>query len=35
VVLLTNGAKGFNVIVPAALLLAEGRDFQAFLRSGG
>lgn len=35
VVLLTNGANGFDVIVPAALLLAEGRDFQAFLRSGG
>lgn len=35
VVLLTNGANGFNVMVPAALLLAEGREFQEFLRSGG
>jgi CubicO group peptidase (beta-lactamase class C family) len=35
VVMVANGANGFNVIVPAALLLAQGTDFQAFLRSGG
>lgn len=34
-VLLTNGANGFNVMVPAALLLSEGTLFNAFLRSGG
>jgi CubicO group peptidase (beta-lactamase class C family) len=35
VVLLTNGANGFNAIVPAALLLTEGLDFHAFLSTGG
>lgn len=35
VVMFTNGAKGFNVMVPAAVMLAEGRLFQHFLRSGG
>lgn len=35
VVLLTNGANGFNVIVPAALLLSEGTEFNHFLRTGG
>ena len=34
-VLLTNGANGFSAIVPAALLLADGTDFEEFLRSGG
>jgi CubicO group peptidase (beta-lactamase class C family) len=34
-VLVANGANGFNAIVPAALLLAEGTDFHAFLRDGG
>lgn len=35
VVMFTNGAKGFNVMVPAAVLLAEGRLFQHFLQHGG
>lgn len=35
VVLVTNSASGFNAIVPAALLLAEGRTFAHFLRHGG
>lgn len=35
VVMLTNGANGFNVIVPTAVLLAEGTLFQHFLQHGG
>jgi CubicO group peptidase (beta-lactamase class C family) len=35
VVMFTNGANGFKVMVPAAALLSEGRDFNAFLRHGG
>jgi CubicO group peptidase (beta-lactamase class C family) len=35
VVLLTNAANGFDVIIPAALLLTEGTAFNAFVRSGG
>lgn len=35
VVMFTNGANGFNVMVPAAAVLSEGRDFNAFLRHGG
>ena len=35
VVMFTNGANGFNVMVPAAVLLAEGTLFQYFLRDGG
>lgn len=35
VVIFANGANGFNAIVPAAVLLAEGRTFQHFLRHGG
>jgi CubicO group peptidase (beta-lactamase class C family) len=34
-VLVANGANGFNAIVPAALLLAEGTEFEHFLRNGG
>jgi len=34
-VLLSNSANGFNAIIPAALLLTEGPDFNAFIRSGG
>ena len=30
-----NGARGFSVIVPAAVLLAEGRLFRHFLQHGG
>lgn len=35
VVMFTNGAKGFSVMVPAAVQLAEGRLFQHFLQHGG
>jgi CubicO group peptidase (beta-lactamase class C family) len=35
VVMFTNGANGFSVMVPAAVLLAEGTLFQHFLRDGG
>lgn len=35
VVMFTNGARGFNVMVPAAVLLAEGTLFQHYLRTGG
>jgi CubicO group peptidase (beta-lactamase class C family) len=35
VVIFANGANGFNAIVPAAVLLAEGRTFQSFLQHGG
>lgn len=34
-VLFTNGAKGFDVMVPAATLLAEGTLFAGFLEHGG
>lgn len=34
-VLLTNSADGFMAIIPAALLLTEGTDFNAFIRTGG
>lgn len=35
VVILANGANGFNVIVPAAVLLAGDTDFAVFLQHGG
>jgi CubicO group peptidase (beta-lactamase class C family) len=35
VVIFANGARGFSVIVPAAVLLAQGTLFQHFLQHGG
>lgn len=35
VVMFANGANGFKAIVPAAVLLTEGTDFNAFVRHGG